>query len=470
MAKGRNRKRSRTDQQASGEGDKSVATPNAAEGSGKGNEAKVSEHNPGTKNVEQNNKKTETQQVKNENSAGTDKIAGLIFMCNSKTKQDCFRYRVFGLPESKKELVESVKPGMKLFLFDFDLRMMYGIYRASCAGGLNLEPDAFKGVKKTFPAQVRFRIHKDCLPLAEDVFKKAIKDNYDGKNKFKFELNAQQVKKLSELFRPVRIDARAPPVESRGPRGPVESRGPRVPVESRAPIDLHLAREQLQPRGPIDLHLARELQRGRAPLTLPEYGVMGGDFRDELRREELLREELRREELRREEIRREEIVLERERELLRYREEAARRAVHGDYITQAPLTGYTHDPVLSERELLRYGAGRDLAPLLPSDPYSALQATDPYATSYQRQVPGEQLSAGVGLPELDYQGRLDPNMESAYRPRLDLDYRKRAAEVPPENYYTDSLLQRDPLRRADVGTSVSGAPTFGSLGVGGLYR
>ncbi|KAM7277179.1 hypothetical protein ACFE04_019045 [Oxalis oulophora] len=131
------------------------------------------------------------------------RVSGFIFLCNGKTKPECYRYGVFGLPAGRKDVVKKIKPGMSLFLFDSDLKLLYGGYSAISNGQLNLEPAAFDG---KFPAQVKFKIEKEFLPLREDFFRNAIKDNYKG-HKFSQELDSMQVKRLLSMFRPLAVSS-----------------------------------------------------------------------------------------------------------------------------------------------------------------------------------------------------------------------------------------------------------------------
>ncbi|KAM3234026.1 hypothetical protein P3L10_019385 [Capsicum annuum] len=141
--------------------------------------------------------KDKLEPLKKKKSVKKANSMGMIFMCNSETKKDCYRYKVLGLPANKKETVEKIYKGMRLFLYDVDLKLMYGIYKAAGRGGCNLQPKAFKS---QFPSQVRFTVLEECLPLAEETFRQAIKKNYYTRGKFNCELSSEQVKNLCKLF------------------------------------------------------------------------------------------------------------------------------------------------------------------------------------------------------------------------------------------------------------------------------
>lgn len=77
-----------------------------------------------------------------------------------KTKYDCYRNRVFGLPAGKLEVVKKVRKGSKLFLYDVNLKILHGIYTANSDGETNFEAYAFCG---SFPASLTFSFKNGTL-------------------------------------------------------------------------------------------------------------------------------------------------------------------------------------------------------------------------------------------------------------------------------------------------------------------
>ncbi|KAJ6842195.1 uncharacterized protein M6B38_302375 [Iris pallida] len=177
--------------------------------------------------------------------------SGFIFMCNSRTKPECYRHQVFGMPRMT-VMVASIKPGTRLFLYDSDLKMLYGVYSATTRAGMNLVPQAFGGA---FPAQVKFKVDKDCIPLHERSFSQAIWENYEGR-KFKSELSSKQVQKLVSMFQPTSSAPQTVPLqlENRHPHAhlppaadPYRPRGYLAPANMPPPKDQNSERGHLPP-------------------------------------------------------------------------------------------------------------------------------------------------------------------------------------------------------------------------------
>ncbi|CAI8617430.1 unnamed protein product [Vicia faba] len=147
---------------------------------------------------------------KHNNAGGSDPDFGAIFMSNSGTKRECLRSGVFGLPASYIPFVEKIKSGTTLFLFEYEKKLLHGVFMATCDGGINIVPNAFASTGMKYPAQVKFVPVWKCKPLPEKIFCHAIIENYFANNKFSFGLSENQVEKLLHLFNMNKLEPEVP--------------------------------------------------------------------------------------------------------------------------------------------------------------------------------------------------------------------------------------------------------------------
>ena len=127
----------------------------------------------------------------------TDKeqpIRGFIFACTEKTEAECFQRQLFGAHKVYAPIVIRIRRGDLLFLSNLDTDVMYGAFQAVSDGGLNIQPDAWKG---KYPYQVGIET------LGE---RKAIKNARKILNKLKIRRNTpilgKRLIEILDLFAP----------------------------------------------------------------------------------------------------------------------------------------------------------------------------------------------------------------------------------------------------------------------------
>ena len=135
---------------------------------------------------------------------GAEALAGLVFICNLNTFNECLSRRLLGLPQKDWSLVQKLKRGMFVFLYNYGGRQLHGIYRASGDGALNLDTTAWSrpGGGSRFPAQLQFEIHRVCKPLEYVQFSKIVTTTTteQGGVRIQKELSGKQVQLLKQAF------------------------------------------------------------------------------------------------------------------------------------------------------------------------------------------------------------------------------------------------------------------------------
>ena len=135
---------------------------------------------------------------------------GYVFLCNNQTERECLDRRVFGLPESMRDRALQVRKGDILFLLNYQMNRLHGVFEAASDGGIDVAPYAFGG---RYPAQVRVKRKMDCrwvdkgtlLPL---IKKRLIRMSRRGVLVFPDRLGPRLIDELYRVFLEIPLEFR----------------------------------------------------------------------------------------------------------------------------------------------------------------------------------------------------------------------------------------------------------------------
>ena len=84
-------------------------------------------------------------------------MGSFIFLCDFATEQECLDRKLFGTNpgESHRLHYSNVKVGDTLFLYNFETGQLRGPFIAMTPCTMNIEPQAWKKTRRSFPWQVR---------------------------------------------------------------------------------------------------------------------------------------------------------------------------------------------------------------------------------------------------------------------------------------------------------------------------
>jgi hypothetical protein len=120
---------------------------------------------------------------------------GYIFLCANSTETECYDRLLFGGKEKYRKEIPTIKPGDRLFLFNYQEGLLHGTFSATSEAKMNIQPEAWKG---GFPWQVKVEIVKKYKPLSRADLMDILPFK---RNKYPpAKLNGEQLQKLEQVF------------------------------------------------------------------------------------------------------------------------------------------------------------------------------------------------------------------------------------------------------------------------------
>lgn len=119
---------------------------------------------------------------------------GYIFRCSNATADECFERELFGEVDKLKQIIEQIKPGDVLFLYNVASERLEGEFEAVTNGGKDIVLEAWQG---KYPWQVKVKRTKDFDPITRKEIEGVIRFNFRYPQPA---IDQQQINSLRSLF------------------------------------------------------------------------------------------------------------------------------------------------------------------------------------------------------------------------------------------------------------------------------